>query len=154
MEFKNEPHIYNEFLEIMKNFKAQSINTPGVIDRVKTLFKGYNKLILGFNTFLPEGEGFKIELSPEEEAMKPPVQQQHAISYVTTIRNRFADEPEIYRSFLKILHTYQKEQKGIKDVLEQVIAPLVAQLLFIRVPNLYFVNSCRCHTYSPITLIC
>ena len=138
MEFKNEPHIYNEFLEIMKNFKAQSINTPGVIDRVKTLFKGYNKLILGFNTFLPEGEGFKIELSPEEEAMKPPVQQQHAISYVTTIRNRFADEPEIYRSFLKILHTYQKEQKGIKDVLEQVIAPLVAQLLFIRVPKSIF----------------
>lgn len=27
---------------------------------------------------------------------------------------------ETYRSFLKILHTYQKEQKGIKDVLEQV----------------------------------
>ena len=24
------------------------------------------------------------------------------------------------RSFLKILHTYQKEQKGIKEVLEQV----------------------------------
>jgi hypothetical protein len=33
------------------------INTPGVIERVKTLFKGYPKLILGFNTFLPEGEG-------------------------------------------------------------------------------------------------
>ena len=54
---------------------------------------------------------------------KPPgqqMQQQHAISYVTTIRNRFANEPDTYRSFLKILHTYQKEQKGIKDVLEQV----------------------------------
>ncbi len=25
-----------------------------------------------------------------------------------------------HRSFLKILHTYQREQKGIKDVLEQV----------------------------------
>ena len=25
-----------------------------------------------------------------------------------------------FRSFLKILHTYQKEQRGIKDVLEQV----------------------------------
>ena len=34
-----------------------SINTPGVIERVKNLFRGYNKLILGFNTFLPEGEG-------------------------------------------------------------------------------------------------
>lgn len=48
------------------------------------------------------------------------MQQEHAITYVTTIRNRFANEPETYRSFLKILHTYQKEQKGIKDVLEQV----------------------------------
>jgi histone deacetylase complex regulatory component SIN3 len=28
-----------------------------VIERVKNLFRGYNKLILGFNTFLPEGEG-------------------------------------------------------------------------------------------------
>ena len=36
------------------------INTPGVIERVKNLFRGYNKLILGFNTFLPEGEGKKI----------------------------------------------------------------------------------------------
>jgi paired amphipathic helix protein Sin3a len=53
---------------------------------------------------------------------KPPqqMQQQHAISYVTTIRNRFAKEPDTYRAFLKILHTYQKEQKGIKEVLEQV----------------------------------
>ena len=48
------------------------------------------------------------------------LQQQHAITYVTTIRNRFSNEPETYRAFLKILHTYQKEQKGIKDVLEQV----------------------------------
>ena len=163
MEFSDKPHIYNEFLEIMKNFKAQSINTPGVIERVKTLFRGYNKLILGFNTFLPEGEGYKIELSPEEQNIKQlstsssvenvmkkasvhpthqkthirqstkppqPMQQQHAISYVTTIRNRFANEPETYRSFLKILHTYQKEQKGIKDVLEQV------SLLFADHPDL------------------
>lgn len=59
---------------------------------------------------------------PAPAPLKPPqqMQQQHAISYVTTIRNRFAHEPETYRCFLKILHTYQKEQKGIKDVLEQV----------------------------------
>jgi len=160
MEFSDKPHIYNEFLEIMKNFKAQTINTPGVIERVKNLFRGYNKLILGFNTFLPEGEGYKIELTAEEEAgaypgqntaagemgpgssgghsqqapaaAKPPqqMQQQHAISYVTTIRNRFANEPDTYRAFLKILHTYQKEQKGIKDVLEQV------SLLFADHPDL------------------
>eukprot|EP01036_Dinobryon_divergens_P031604 gene31604-41036_t len=220
MEFSDKPHIYNEFLDIMKNFKAQSINTPGVIERVKNLFRGYNKLILGFNTFLPEGEGYKIELTAEEQAFHHPgqdvsptasasnipklpglpplpslkgddqinksllqqqlqhqqaslpgaltnfhrmqemqmqqqmqmhqqqqaaaaavahqqqqqqqqhmptvsaqpqqMQQAHAIHYVTKIRNRFSAEPETYRSFLKILHTYQKEQKGIKEVLEQV----------------------------------
>lgn len=48
------------------------------------------------------------------------MQQAHAINYVTKIRNRFANEPDTYRSFLKILHTYQREQKGIKEVLEQV----------------------------------
>lgn len=48
------------------------------------------------------------------------LQQAHAIHYVTKIRNRFSTEPDTYRSFLKILHTYQKEQKGIKEVLEQV----------------------------------
>lgn len=42
----------------------------------------------------------------------PQMQQQHAITYVTTIRNRFSNEPETYRAFLRILHTYQKEQKG------------------------------------------
>jgi paired amphipathic helix protein Sin3a len=49
-----------------------------------------------------------------------PVEFDHAISYVTTIKKRFANEPEIYKQFLEILHTYQKEQRGIKDVLEQV----------------------------------
>lgn len=57
--FGDRPKIYNEFLEIMKKFKAQEIDTPGVIRRVSELFRGYNNLILGFNTFLPEG--FKIE---------------------------------------------------------------------------------------------
>ena len=32
------------------------------------------------------------------------------------------NEPETYKQFLEILHTYQKEQRGIKDVLEQVSA--------------------------------
>jgi len=59
-EFGERPRIYNEFLDIMKCFKAQEVDTIGVINRVKTLFRGYNALILGFNTFLPEG--YKIEM--------------------------------------------------------------------------------------------
>lgn len=152
---------------------------------MSNLFRGYNNLILGFNTFLPDG--YKIELkdvdgnstpmasgpgiaphhpatqashfaqhpqglpmnmgyaaappygnpnpnvyyqnppaaAPPPPAAAPaassqPVEFDHAISYVTTIKKRFANEPETYKAFLEILHTYQKEQRGIKDVLEQV----------------------------------
>jgi len=46
----------------MKEFKAQSIDTLDVIDRVLKLFFGHHELILGFNIFLPPG--FKIEFDP------------------------------------------------------------------------------------------
>ena len=59
-----------QFLDIMKEFKAQSIDTPDVIDRVLQLFHGHRELILGFDTFLPPG--YKIEFSDDES--KPRVQ--------------------------------------------------------------------------------
>lgn len=43
----------------MKDFKSGAIDTPGVIERVSTLFAGNPSLIQGFNTFLPPG--YKIE---------------------------------------------------------------------------------------------
>lgn len=43
----------------MKDFKSQSIDTPGVIQRVSELFAGHPNLIQGFNTFLPPG--YRIE---------------------------------------------------------------------------------------------
>ncbi len=77
LEFGDRPRIYNEFLEIMKNFKAHEIDTPGVIMRVSDLFRGYNNLILGFNTFLPDG--FKISIKDLVEggryASKKPIPQ-------------------------------------------------------------------------------
>ena len=54
------PEIYNEFLDIMKNFKAQKIDTPSVIQRIKRLFAGSTELILGFNAFLPAAQLAKL----------------------------------------------------------------------------------------------
>ena len=45
VEFADKPHVYNEFLEIMKNFKAQSINTPGMYE-MRTVF--YPKYLLSY----------------------------------------------------------------------------------------------------------
>lgn len=38
-KFGDQPQVYNDFLDIMKEFKSQSIDTPGVIQRVSNLFK-------------------------------------------------------------------------------------------------------------------
>ena len=55
VRFVDQPDVYNQFLDIMKDFKSQSIDTPGVIFRVSQLFNGHPNLIQGFNTFLPTG---------------------------------------------------------------------------------------------------
>ena len=69
VEFGDRPQIYNEFLDIMKTFKTQQIDTPGVIRRVSNLFQGNRRLVLGFNTFLPDG--YRIEVPPD--GIGPPV---------------------------------------------------------------------------------
>lgn len=232
-KFSNQPQVYNDFLDIMKEFKSQSIDTPGVITRVSNLFKGHPELIVGFNTFLPPGYkieiknnelGFHVSVSipqtppitssqtiihsttqhimssttpivttppatltttppvvikpaghipvtqvnttsvvmnhhhPAHNSVAPtapsssfqptqiplsvaslsqvastipqvsipttqesnnsqnqPVEFNHAINYVNKIKNRFQGQPEKYKRFLEILHTYQKEQKIHKD---------------------------------------
>uniref|UniRef100_A0A8D9BTT3 Paired amphipathic helix protein Sin3a n=1 Tax=Cacopsylla melanoneura TaxID=428564 RepID=A0A8D9BTT3_9HEMI len=214
-KFGNQPQVYNDFLDIMKEFKSQSIDTPGVITRVSNLFKGHPELIVGFNTFLPPGykieiqandQGYSFQVSvsvPSPSSSSPaltptstvhhtttthhvinrpslppspapikstlisvshanntspalltsaastlsnshaisqaqahqavtqaliqvesghtsphnqPVEFNHAINYVNKIKNRFQGQPDKYKKFLEILHTYQKEQKTFKEM--------------------------------------
>jgi len=180
--FEWQPHVYSAFLDIMKEFKTHSIDTPGVISRVLKLFHGHRELILGFNTFLPPG--YTIEFSDDENKprvqlkyppgvtgpqpsgfvtmnaqhatpgaaaprslpspadweslypppppvlalgarreltnQKKPIDFDQAANYVTKIKERFARQPATYMAFLEILHAYQKEQKKIKWVYEQI----------------------------------
>lgn len=64
-KFNDQPYVYNQFLDIMKEFKSQALDTPGVIAKVSTLFRGHTDLIIGFNTFLPPG--YRIEQMPHNE---------------------------------------------------------------------------------------
>jgi paired amphipathic helix protein Sin3a len=140
--FEHDPLVYNQVLDIMKEFKAMDIDTRGVIDRVLQLFYGRRELILGFNTFLPPGYCIqfldnetepRVHQQPRPPPPPPPPMPQpaapanrrsiefdEAINYVVKIKRRFAHRPDVYESFLEILHTYQKEQKTIKEVYEQV----------------------------------
>ena len=145
-----------------------SIDTPGVIHRVSELFRGHDRLILGFNAFLPPG--FKIGAADIPKLQKPLRQSpppaapvpvpfakrnartttppetkpkaaepndqsaaatafDQAITYVTKIKQRFENDPNnTYQAFLDILHTYQQEQRSIKDVLDK--ASPASTLLF------------------------
>lgn len=67
-EFNDQPLVYNQFLDIMKNFKAQSLDTPGVIAQVSALFRGHTDLIVGFNAFLPPG--YRIEQMPHNNEIR------------------------------------------------------------------------------------
>ncbi|KAL7423639.1 hypothetical protein Q5752_001220 [Cryptotrichosporon argae] len=65
IQFVDQPDVYNRFLDVMKEFKGQVIDTPGVIERVSSLFRGHPVLIQGFNTFLPPG--YRIDCTTDGE---------------------------------------------------------------------------------------
>ncbi|KAL7100797.1 hypothetical protein ACP275_08G017500 [Erythranthe tilingii] len=119
--FQDQREKYDRFLDVMKDFKAQRVDTSGVIGRVKDLFKGHPNLILGFNTFLPKG--YEITLTDEEEAPpKRTVEFDEAINFVNKIKTRFQNDDHVYKSFLDILNMYRKEHKGITEVYQEVAA--------------------------------
>uniref|UniRef100_A0A8C9U0E9 Paired amphipathic helix protein Sin3a n=1 Tax=Scleropages formosus TaxID=113540 RepID=A0A8C9U0E9_SCLFO len=179
LQFGSQPQVYNDFLDIMKEFNVHSTQ---VISRVSQLFKGHPDLIMGFNTFLPPG--YKIEVqtndlvnvttpgqihhitphgisvqniptvttpqhqshlgsSPSTAALAapvqptPPVEFNHAINYVNKIKNRFQGQPDIYKAFLEILHTYQKEQRNAKEAGGNYTPALTEQEVYAQVARLF-----------------
>merc|ERR1719312_1015140 len=44
-----------------------------------------------------------------------PVDFNHALNYVNNVKYRFQEQPDVYKRFLEILHTYQKDQRAIKE---------------------------------------
>ena len=147
--FSDQPKVYTMFCLIMKKFKTHTIDTKGVIHQVCELFKDSTDLLVGFNTFMPPG--FKIHADgtctvpdgtirngsarqnyrvqgqgqqqgqPVGQVVADPVFDQ-SIHFLTTVRKRFAADPDTYKSFLEILRTYQKDQKSIEEVLGQVFS--------------------------------
>lgn len=50
----------------------------------------------------------------DEDDLQDPTQPfdfDHAVNYVTTIKKRFAGDPDTYKAFLDVLHTYQRQRE-------------------------------------------
>jgi paired amphipathic helix protein Sin3a len=120
---ESQPSLYQDFLRVMSEFKSQTCDTGGVVNRIKAIFKDHPDLIREFNDFLPPG----LQIPEEEiEALRTPkpVILNSARDYVQKIKARFVDEPAIYKSFLQILHAYKTEPNaaltGISVVTHQI----------------------------------
>ena len=162
LQFQNQPQRYEDFLDIMRRFKSQSIDTAGVIQCAGNLFRGHPELIVGFNTFLPVG--YKIEMQTNDQinvslpnrttsatiisgpptslssnppAAPRPFEFNHAISYVNKVRSRFQSQPDTYRQFLEILHSYQTEQKSIKEGKQPNSKPLTESEIYAKMAKLF-----------------
>ena len=57
---KKQPQVYNNFLDILRQFNSQSIDIEEVIAWVSLFSRGHPELLVGFNAFLPPG--YKIEV--------------------------------------------------------------------------------------------
>ncbi|XP_029125986.1 paired amphipathic helix protein Sin3-like 4 isoform X2 [Cajanus cajan] len=144
--FQDKGEKYDDFLEVMKDFKFQRIDITGVTTRVKELFKGKKDLILGFNTFLPKGHEITLSLEDEHPPQKKPVEFEEAINFVGKIKvffylivdtyylssntyqidwvpfiqTRFQGNDHVCKSFYDILNMYRKETKPISEVYQEV----------------------------------
>ncbi|CAG8777622.1 11486_t:CDS:2, partial [Dentiscutata erythropus] len=65
--FHDDPRVYNQFLDIMKDFKSRNIDTQGVITRVTILFRDHPALVQDFNTFLPPGYQIVYLMDKEDD---------------------------------------------------------------------------------------
>ncbi|KAL1213691.1 Paired amphipathic helix protein Sin3-like 4 [Cardamine amara subsp. amara] len=118
VKYQDKREIYDRFLEILKDFKAQRANTCDVISKVKELFKGQQELLLGFNTFLPEDS----HIHPEEDDQTPPKMSMHfddAINFVKKVKTKLQND-HAYKSFLDVLKSHRKEYKSVAELYQEV----------------------------------
>lgn len=99
--------------------QQQAENYPGYAARQQTVEINGNGIETSMSQLHAAANGNR---AGQTEARRPgdPVEFNQAISYVNKIKTRFSSQPEIYKTFLEILQTYQREQLRITEVYEQV----------------------------------
>ena len=68
--FKDEPSIYNAFLEILDKYQRGIFDTVEVIKRISILFFGFPKLVREFGDFVPNGLTIEYGLDTLQQAAK------------------------------------------------------------------------------------
>ncbi|KAI3974034.1 hypothetical protein MKX01_026431 [Papaver californicum] len=132
--FQDNREKYDEFIQVLKDFKAKKMEFPDVKSRVMDLLKGHaDHLILGFNTFLPIGDGFTVDLLIKNLPRKKELRFkdiESAIKFVNKVKTRFGSEDHMYKSFIDILNSYRGSSVSIAQVYQKIAE------LFLHHPDL------------------
>lgn len=60
----HDPELFNQFLDVLRQFREEGMsNMRQIAERVVTILQGYPDLVIGFNTFLPEGYGIALNMA-------------------------------------------------------------------------------------------
>ncbi|XP_058734421.1 uncharacterized protein LOC131606163 isoform X1 [Vicia villosa] len=90
---------YQQFIKILRDFSAERINISDTIADLKTLFIGYTRLILEFNSFLPK----KHHITVSSEDVR-------ALGFLQEVELAFQyDGDNNFRHFLYLLEDYQNQ---------------------------------------------
>lgn len=95
--FEDQAKSYQDFLQLLKDFRTKRLDTESLIGKVQNLFEGHPDLLMGFNTFLPKG--YEITITP---IIDDP-EYEEAFTFVERVKERFRDEYHVYQSFMEIL---------------------------------------------------
>ena len=98
---------YDEFLNIMKAFKEQRMDTETVCRKVQDLFRGHRKLLTEFNKLIPTHYRVQVEPRP---------QYNEAIEYMRRVREETKEDATIYERFMNILKLYQNKNLSLDQV--------------------------------------
>jgi histone deacetylase complex regulatory component SIN3 len=156
-EFGHHPQVHNEFLHIMRTFKSQEIDIPEVIFRVTQLFHYYHTFLPdGFEIVIPnhdtgsvyyrtagqplvliptsiqEYDDRRMQEQKEQEEQEEEEQENNAFTYMNDIKRTFANDPDVYNTFLGILDSYSRKQCGIQEVLEEVFVLFAGHPVLLR----------------------
>ncbi|KAG8917803.1 hypothetical protein FRC01_002202 [Tulasnella sp. 417] len=135
IKFPDKPEVYTQFLDTMKAFKSGQVDTPGVMERVATLFNGHASLIRGFNIFAPDG--YKLSCTDNGEVIRPSIITPHeanssapgpsdsswvidAVLYFEMVRTEFEEQPAVYDQFMELINDYKKQTLGTAAFAERV----------------------------------
>mmetsp|Transcript_19308 Transcript_19308/g.27162 ORF Transcript_19308/g.27162 Transcript_19308/m.27162 type:complete len:134 (-) Transcript_19308:395-796(-) len=66
----------------------------------------------------------EVNLNQLRQTRQQEIEFDDAISYVTTVKERFENEPLVYRQFLQILYSFDKQQGGLLEIVVERILSL------------------------------